>query len=171
MTYKSSERSNGRRLLTRGCVFALFRLYISGPYVPIRVLGTPGLPVRMVLHSSCCSSLFGRLCGVTPDQVIACPQDAITPGTNQLKVVVVLPFLSPDQPPAVRAIGLFDSKFHKVLLCLFSLLNKSFLTVPSVQAGRPLSTSGWLKGLNKTTGHVRSFYPFQKDTRPVAVAQ
>ena len=39
--------------------------------------------------------------GVTPDQIIACPQDAITPGTNQLKVVVVLPFLSFDQPPPV----------------------------------------------------------------------
>ena len=63
--------------------------------------GHPGLPVRMVLHSSCCGSLFGRLCGVTPAQVIACPQDAITPGTNQLKVVIVLPFLSPSQPPAV----------------------------------------------------------------------
>jgi len=120
---------------------------------------------------SCCGSLFGRLCGITPDQAIVCPQDAITPGTNQLKVVVVLPFLSPDQPLAASTVGFLNYQFHKVLLCLFSLSNKSFLTIPSVQAGRPFSTSGWLKGLNKTTGHVTSFYPFQKDTRPVAVAQ
>ena len=152
MTFKSSKRSNGRRLLTRGCIFALFYLCISGPYFPIHVLGIPGLPVRTVLHSSCCSRLFGSLCGVTPAQVIACPKDAITPGANQLKVVVVLPFLSPNQPSAVWAMSLFDRKFHKVLLYLFSLPNKSFLAVQSVQAGRPLSTSEWPKGLNKTTG-------------------
>ena len=64
-----------------------------------------------------------------------------------------------------------SSKFHEVLLHLFSLLNKSFLTVPPIQAWHPLSTSGWLKGLNKTKKHVTILCLFQKDTRPVAVAQ
>ncbi len=123
MTFKSSERSNGRRFLTRGCVFALFCLCISGPYVPIRVLGTPGLPIRMVLHSSCCGSLFGRLCGVTPDQAIACPQDVITPGTNQLKVAVVLPFLTPNQPLAALTVGFLNHQFHNQTNLLIVILS------------------------------------------------